>query len=263
MRSSVMFMQKDHNREMDFRKHRKTMNYTINKWWMLGSPNSAPETTAWRHWGLLNSDDSEHTRSLLVCHSFFCLKHTLLFCLIQFVSFFSLLFSWTNLHLWHLSFCFPVILIFRAPHLCRPTWIALGHSVDVGRAEHTNTCPSPILHAHAQAKAHGRDSAHQEHHTENDPRDGSAPGTHRHTHIHTVSHPVKCDDWQLSMSASTQTDCSMWCNSVRRWVGVWQSVYGVFCEEQCVNWLYKIKTCARLSESSYVTIKSCVFIGKD
>lgn len=110
--------------------------------------------------------------------------HAFLFNLMPFVSCLSLLRSWTNLYHWHLIFCFPVSLNFQAAHLCRPTWIALGHSIDVGGAEHANTCPSPILHAHAQAQAHGRHSAHQEHHTENDARDGSAPGTHRHTHTH-------------------------------------------------------------------------------
>lgn len=175
--------------------------------------------------------------------------HAFLFNLMPFVSCLSLLRSWTNLYHWHLIFCFPVSLNLQAAHLCRPTWIALGHSIDVGGAEHANTCPSPILHAHAQAQAHGRHSAHQEHHTENDARDGSAPGTHRHTHtLWATRSSVMSGSWpcQLPYRQSAACDATQ---PGDEWV----------CDRVCAVCSVM---CTRLSESSYVTIKSCVFIGK-
>lgn len=62
-----------------------------------------------------------------------------------------------------------------------PTWIALGHSVDVGGAEHADSSAASVLHAHTHAQEQGGHGAHQEHHAEDDPGDGRAPGTHTHT----------------------------------------------------------------------------------
>lgn len=91
-----------------------------------------------------------------------------------------------------------------APRLCRPTWIALGHSVDVGSSEDANTCPSPILHAHAQAQAQGRHRTHQEHHAKNDARDGSPPG--KHTHKHTHCEPPGQVWWVAAVHVSFHTE---------------------------------------------------------
>lgn len=62
-----------------------------------------------------------------------------------------------------------------------PTWIALGHSVDVRGAEHADSSAASILHAHTQAQEQGGHGAHQEHHPEDDAGDGGAPGTHTDT----------------------------------------------------------------------------------
>lgn len=85
----------------------------------------------------------------------------------------------------------------------------------------------------------------------------AVPLENTNTHTHTVSHPVKCEEWQLSMSASIQTDCSNWCNSARRWVGVCQKVCGVFCEERRVNCL-DVKLCTRLTKATF----TCIFAWK-
>lgn len=139
--------------------------------------------------------------------------------------FLSLLFSLTNLHLWHLPFCFLVNSISWAPRFCRPTWISLGHSIDIGGAEHANTWPSPILHAHAQAQAHRRHSAHQENHTEHDARDCSAPGTQRNTHTHILwatrssvmsgSCPCQLPYRQTAVRDATQPGDEWVCDRVR------------------------------------------------
>lgn len=54
------------------------------------------------------------------------------------------------------------------------TWVALGHSVDVGGAEHADPRASPVLHTHTNAQEQGCHCPHQKHHAENDTGDGSA-----------------------------------------------------------------------------------------
>lgn len=67
-------------------------------------------------------------------------------------------------------------------HLCILTWVALGHGVDVGGAEHADPCPPAVLHAHAHAQEESRYRPHQKHHAEHDAGDGRAPAARTHTH---------------------------------------------------------------------------------
>lgn len=68
--------------------------------------------------------------------------------------------------------------------VCRPTWVALGHSVNVGGVEHADSCASPVLHTHAHAQEQSCHRPHQKHHAKDDTGDGSATGKKEKTHTH-------------------------------------------------------------------------------